>query len=193
MCCYRGNSQLRLYVNCRYSLKAMSVYTFYYVVNHLYLDRPSPRVRDMAAPLLARVRPERGRSGGGPARAHRRFGVGERQDEGRHTLSTRVRALEFGLGFGLGSGQWGQLGVPCPGLRPPRVTDTPDPVRCPDTLSPYPDASRGLRRRCHPLHMRLVGLVSTASPNLPKPPRPWHASRPDRSNVNTDVLHPACG
>ena len=38
----------------------MSLYTAHFVVNFLYLGRPSPRVEAMAAPLLTRLKPERG-------------------------------------------------------------------------------------------------------------------------------------
>ena len=45
-------------VKCRYGLHEVSLFTFYFIVNFLYLGRPSSRVEAIAAPLLARLRPE---------------------------------------------------------------------------------------------------------------------------------------
>ncbi len=38
----------------------MSLHTLLYVTNFLYLGRPSPRLRALAKPLLAALRPEDG-------------------------------------------------------------------------------------------------------------------------------------
>ena len=56
--CMQPGSGTHAVVKCRYGLHEVSLFTFYFVVNFLYLGRPSPRVRAMAAPLLARLRPE---------------------------------------------------------------------------------------------------------------------------------------
>ena len=45
---------------CRYHLDRMSLRTLLFVSNFLYLSRPSSRLRALAAPLLAAVRPGRG-------------------------------------------------------------------------------------------------------------------------------------
>ena len=44
----------------RYQLDQMSLHTLLFVTNFLYMSRPSPRVRALAAPLLAALRPGKG-------------------------------------------------------------------------------------------------------------------------------------